>query len=280
MFRHVSFLYLDDDSDRFGVGSRIFSSTKCGVFLCTEGAARLSTGETSVELTPGSLFIYTVASIVEIIDMTNVKGVMIDVPTHELLNAIGSILDAPAMLHIRRHPLVTPEPDIFTDLMRRIRTLHKHGIELDASDADNYIHRIDRRIFCAESENLIFLLLKIYFTKHPVEASTRMRGDKIYQEFMQALYSRCHQFRSVNHYARMFNLSSKHFSKLIKTSSGMTPATIIDHAVVSEARRMLSEGTMSVKEVAVELNFPSQSFFGKYFKRHTGLTPSAYRKMS
>ncbi len=75
----------------------------------------------------------------------------------------------------------------------------------------------------------------------------------------------------------MQNLSPRHFSTVIKQASGISPSAIIDQVIISEARKMLSSGKMTVKEVAVALNFPSQSFFGKYFKKHTGISPSEFR---
>ena len=60
-------------------------------------------------------------------------------------------------------------------------------------------------------------------------------------------------------------------------TSGRTAAEWIDDYVVLEAKNLLKYSTMSIQEIAYCLNFPNQSFFGKYFRSHTGMTPSAYR---
>ena len=51
----------------------------------------------------------------------------------------------------------------------------------------------------------------------------------------------------------------------------------IDDYGVLEAKNLLKYSTMSIQEISYYLNFPNQSFFGKYFKNHTGMTPTAYR---
>lgn len=47
--------------------------------------------------------------------------------------------------------------------------------------------------------------------------------------------------------------------------------------MILEAKNLLKYSTMSIQEISYSLNFPNQSFFGKYFKNHTGQTPSEYR---
>ena len=60
--------------------------------------------------------------------------------------------------------------------------------------------------------------------------------------------------------------------------SKRTPNEWIDNYVVREIRVQLKSSTKSIKEISQEMNFPNQSFFGKYFREHTGLSPSAYRR--
>ena len=64
----------------------------------------------------------------------------------------------------------------------------------------------------------------------------------------------------------------------MKQVSRRTPNDWIDHYVTLEIRVLLKNTNMSIKEIAQELNFPNQSFLGKYFKEHVGISPSAYRK--
>ena len=65
---------------------------------------------------------------------------------------------------------------------------------------------------------------------------------------------------------------------VVKKVSGRTASDWIDEYVVLEAKQMLRTTTLTVQEVSRELNFANQSFFGKYFKKHVGMSPSEYRQ--
>ena len=70
----------------------------------------------------------------------------------------------------------------------------------------------------------------------------------------------------------------KYLSKVIKDNSGMSAGEWIDNYVAMEAKALLKSANMTVKQIIDELNFSSQSFFGRYFKRIVGVSPKEYRK--
>jgi AraC-like DNA-binding protein len=65
---------------------------------------------------------------------------------------------------------------------------------------------------------------------------------------------------------------------MVKQVSCKTPNEWIDNYVTLELRVILKNTTRNIKEIAKEMNFPNQSFLGKYFKEHVGMSPSRYRK--
>ena len=58
---------------------------------------------------------------------------------------------------------------------------------------------------------------------------------------------------------------------------GVTASQISDDIVIHNAMRLLRQPNVSMQQVANQLNFPSQSFFGKYFKQRVGISPSRYK---
>lgn len=84
--------------------------------------------------------------------------------------------------------------------------------------------------------------------------------------------------RSLEFYAGKLHLTPKHLSKVIKENSGISAADWIDSYVILEAKALLKTTDMTVQQISDKLNFPSQSFFGKYFKRLEGISPSEYKK--
>lgn len=84
--------------------------------------------------------------------------------------------------------------------------------------------------------------------------------------------------RGVAFYADKLCLTAKYLSTAIKEISGITASDWIDNYVVLEAKALLKSTNMTIQQISDELNFPSQSFFGKYFKRHVGVSPKEYKK--
>ena len=108
-------------------------------------------------------------------------------------------------------------------------------------------------------------------------ASARSRNEEYFNQFMKELARHYMQHRSVGFYAAQLHLTPKYLTTIIRKTTGRTASDWIDDYVVLEAKNLLKYSTMSIQEVAYYLSFPNQSFFGKYFKEHTGLTPTAYR---
>jgi AraC-like DNA-binding protein len=82
----------------------------------------------------------------------------------------------------------------------------------------------------------------------------------------------------VSWYGEQLCITPKYLSETVKQVSRRTPNEWIDNFVTLEVRVLLKNSSMSIKEIAQHLNFPNQSFLGKYFKEHVGMSPSEYRK--
>ena len=115
--------------------------------------------------------------------------------------------------------------------------------------------------------------------KHEVNEvkSTNSRQEKIFTKFTELLERHHKKEREIAFYADKMCMTSKHLSQVIKDYTGKTALGIIEEYVISEAKSMLLSTTMSIQQISDELKFPSQSVFGKYFKRVAGISPSEYR---
>ena len=82
---------------------------------------------------------------------------------------------------------------------------------------------------------------------------------------------------SFDFYAAQLSFSTTYISSNIKHITGKTASQIIDSYVIMEAKSLLINSNMNVQQVSDYLNFPSQSFFGKYFKRLVGISPKVYK---
>ncbi len=83
--------------------------------------------------------------------------------------------------------------------------------------------------------------------------------------------------REVTYYAQEQYLTPRYFSAIIKEKSGISALQWIIRMVIADAKQILRSSDLSIKEIASELNFSTQSFFGKYFKQYVGISPTEYR---
>lgn len=121
-------------------------------------------------------------------------------------------------------------------------------------------------------------ILTHYLTEHPeVDSPIHNRAEEYFRQFTELLGEHYKHERSVGFYARQLCITPKYLTTLIKRISGKSVSEWIDNSVILEAKTLLKYSNMSVQEIAYYLNFPNQSFFGSYFKRNAGMSPSQYK---
>ena len=103
------------------------------------------------------------------------------------------------------------------------------------------------------------------------------KAKNVYDQFLRLVTDYHTSERNMAFYADKLCLTPKYLSKLVKSVSGRSAPDWIDAFVILEAKNMLKYSDLSIKEIVCKLNFPNQSVFYKFFKSHTGKTPSQYR---
>jgi AraC-like DNA-binding protein len=106
----------------------------------------------------------------------------------------------------------------------------------------------------------------------------KSKHQVLVEKFMNLVQLHFKDERNLEFYANKLFLTTKHLSKVVKENSGISASAWIDNYVILEAKALLKTTDMTVQQISDRLNFPSQSFFGKYFKRLEGISPSEYKK--
>lgn len=111
-----------------------------------------------------------------------------------------------------------------------------------------------------------------------VPKNRKSRQELVFSKFKRLVNEHCCQHRTIPFYANELALTPHYLSSLIAKISGQSVMYWINRATLIQAKVLLKNKDMLVSEVADRLNFPSQSAFGYFFKRGTGMTPSEYQK--
>lgn len=111
-----------------------------------------------------------------------------------------------------------------------------------------------------------------------VAGTSSVRVKQLFDRFIQLVTEYHDSERGMAFYADKLCLTPKYLSKLVKQASGRSAPDWIDSFVILEAKNMLKYSDVPIKEIVYRLHFPNQSVFYKFFKTHTGLTPSEYRR--
>lgn len=110
-----------------------------------------------------------------------------------------------------------------------------------------------------------------------VEQQDHSMGNNLFKDFLNIISSCYPKSRSVAFYAGKLNVTPKYLSTVCKQHSGLTASMLINKFVMKDVSYLLSYSSKSIKEIMVELDFPSLSFFGKYVKKHFGMGPREFR---
>lgn len=150
-------------------------------------------------------------------------------------------------------------------------------IEDTVDKDDTYRTEIARRLIAGYLYKLGSILDRRQPEFKAGNANQLKREEVLFNQFINLVSEHHCKERRVDFYAEQLYLSPKHFSTVVKKVSGKTAGEWIDEYVILEAKALLKYSEMSIQEVAYYMNFPNPSFFGKYFKHHTGMSPSEYK---
>ncbi len=114
--------------------------------------------------------------------------------------------------------------------------------------------------------------------KENISDDEKPRNRMIFDRFIQLINTHCKKEHSLGFYADKMCITPRYLGVAVKNTSGVTAKEWIDRAVVTSAKVMLRHGTKQIVQISDELDFPNPSFFCKFFKRMTGMTPQEYRQ--
>ena len=124
----------------------------------------------------------------------------------------------------------------------------------------------------------ILYRLSDMYRERPIRSDTALsRSEEICKTVSHLVIQHYTTERNILYYAKQMNITPTHLSNTVKHVTGKTVMDIISEVVIVDAKAQLKSTNIPIHEISDSLNFPNVSFFGKYFKRLTGMSPQQYR---
>jgi len=242
------------------------------IALCLQGRVQYRMDTQEQMVSPGQIIIVSERHVIDnYMASPDLEGLCMIVSVNFYQEIIQNISDVSSLfLFSRNHPVISlTQRDIST--FKQYYNIIRQKI----SETNNHFRKdLIRTLLLA----MFYDLSNVIYQVQRSDESRQTRGDIIFTKFIKLVEGNCKKERRVGWYAQQLCISPKYLSESVKAASQRTPNEWIDSYVIMEARVLLKNTTKSIKEIAEELHFPNQSFLGKYFREHVGISPSAYRK--
>lgn len=240
--------------------------------LCTNGEAHYTIDTQEQTVKKNDVIIISERHVIDNYRASDdISGICIVLTVKFFYETISNVGDISALfLFSKNHPVVSISPteaDTFKSYFYMLK-------EKLADDDNRYRLELARTLVLA----MFYDMSNVIYRVQQQHAKRQTRADAIFTRFIHMVEENFKQERRVGWYAKQMCITPKYLSEMVKHVSKRTPNEWIDRYVTLEMRLLLRNSSMSIKEIAIELNFPNQSFLGKYFKEHVGVSPSEYRR--
>lgn len=249
------------------------------LLMCSTGTLSVQLDGQNITMEKNSILVFPTLAPCRLTAISDdMEGVMWKVIGNDGLPFASRILDTSTQLSIVAHPLLKLDHFVYERLYEKMGEL---GKLVDVFCEPGIVkHSIDIlfRLLLTMAATITYAICYLYATRLEKPNENIDRRDMVVTKFMASLSKNYMKERSVKFYASEQKFQSSYFSSIIKSKTGQPANKWIDDIVIKGSKEMLLWSDMTIKEVAYKLNFPSQSFFGKYFRKHVGMSPKEFRK--
>lgn len=242
------------------------------VALCLKGEARYTVDTEERVVKPNDVIIISEGQVVNnsqfSSDLSGIAIMMSENFFNEVMQGIHDI--SSLFLFSRSHPVFGLRADEVDNLVTYFKLIQTKVETL----GHNFRRDVVRSLIAA----MIYDISHVMYDVQQAAVRKPTRAESIFTDFIKLVEQNFRTERRVSWYGEQLCITPKYLSETVKTVSHRTPNEWIDKYVTLELRVQLKNTSKSIKEIAEDLNFPNQSFLGKFFKEHVGMSPSDFRK--
>lgn len=265
--------------EQFVVGDtdlRYFEEHSCrteggAILFCRRGSATVTVDQLRDRVTRDTLLLLLPGSILHLNERTDDFRVRFCAFSLELFSEAAYRLD-PSFFHILHEHAIIRLPDRIIEGVRNWFQMASYTYRDRGNIFRNTIihNRLQNVLLEAFDKTQRFAP-----DVHSQTGTTRQAD--LFQRFVALVHEHCTEQREVAFYADRLCISTRYLSTIIRSVAHSTAKEFIDRSVVLEIKMLLGSTELSVQEIAYLLHFPDQSYLGRFFKKHTGVSPTEFR---
>lgn len=245
-----------------------------GLALCLieKGHSTIEVNTTTYELEKGCIFVVFPGQIIHVISISNdIKPLCIACSMDMMNDLMSQVKDSLQLFqHAKQSPFQKRDGEDFEQIKKSFRHIQE---KIKVTKDNRYHYQIIKNLVISTAFECIDFL-----TEKSIEPQGSNRKRALFHAFLQKVEDHHRREHSVKYYADELFVTSKYLSTVINEMSGKNPKQWIDEYIALDAKVLLQSTEKDIQEICEELNFPDVSFFGKFFKRMTGMSPKAFRE--
>lgn len=265
--------------EQFVVGDtdlRYFEEHSCrteggAILFCRRGSATVTVDQLRDRVTRDTLLLLLPGSILHLNERTDDFRVRFCAFSLELFSEAAYRLD-PSFFHILHEHAIIRLPDRIIEGVRNWFQMASYTYRDRGNIFRNTIIRNRLQNVLLEA----FDKTQRFAPDVHSQTGTTRQAD-LFQRFVALVHEHCTEQREVAFYADRLCISTRYLSTIIRSVAHLTAKEFIDRSVVLEIKMLLGSTELSVQEIAYRLHFPNQSYLGRFFKKHTGVSPTEFR---
>lgn len=265
--------------EQFVVGDtdlRYFEEHSCrteggAILFCRRGSATVTVDQLRDRVTRDTLLLLLPGSILHLNERTDDFRVRFCAFSLELFSEAAYRLD-PSFFHILHEHAIIRLPDRIIEGVRNWFQMASYTYWDRGNIFRNTIIRNRLQNVLLEA----FDKTQRFAPDVHSQTGTTRQAD-LFQRFVALVHEHCTEQREVAFYADQLCISTRYLSTIIRSVAHSTAKEFIDRSVVLEIKMLLGSTELSVQEIAYRLHFPDQSYLGRFFKKHTGVSPTEFR---
>jgi AraC-like DNA-binding protein len=265
-------LFLIDNIKRIPIPDSARRTNFIIIGMCTQGEAKYTVDTREFTVRAGETFIVSERHVINQFTLSDdfvAMSMVISVNFfHDIIRNVSEM--SALFLYSRNHPVMR-----FDKKEQTVFRNYFDAIDRRISDKGNHFQKELIRVLMLA---MFYDLSNVIYRNRKGKEKKQSRPDAIFTQFIKLVEAHCKTERRVSWYAQQLGITAKYLSEAVKQVSCRTPNEWIDNYVTLEMRVLLKNTTKPIKDIAKEMNFPNQSFLGKYFKENVGMSPSKYRK--